>query len=108
MHCGIADSSSCPVVVELEAFAALDLRVRDRMAVRALIVIVFASSWSYHYNFGGLTSDRYILSLPLLLLTFCKLHTVVQVMGLSQHHQLVGGVSVMTCVGREDGLRCRP
>ena len=42
MHCSIADSTHCPVVVEskdLSAFAAHDLRVRDRAAVKALIVI---------------------------------------------------------------------
>ena len=54
--------------------------------------IVLASSWSYRYNFGGLTSGRHNISRPLLSLTSCKLHTVVQVPGLSQHHKLVGVV----------------
>ena len=44
MHCGVADSAGCPVVESeaLSAFAALDLRVSDRAAVRALIVIGLA------------------------------------------------------------------
>ena len=43
--CGVANSAGCPVVVEskdLSAFAAQDLRVRDREAVRALMVIDLA------------------------------------------------------------------
>ena len=39
MRCGITDSVGCPIVVEsesLSAFAALDLRVRDRATVREL------------------------------------------------------------------------
>ena len=42
MGCGIADYAGCSVVVEseaLSAFAAPDQRVRDRAAVRALIMI---------------------------------------------------------------------
>ena len=107
MRCGIADSPGCPVVVKLEAlstFAVQDLRVRDRTTALALMGIglgpnVFASSWSYRYYFGGLTSGRYNISRPLLSLTSCKLHTMVQVPGSSQHHQLVGGVAGVTFVG---------
>ena len=46
MRRGIPDSAGCAVVVEskaLSAFAAHDVRVRDRAAVRALIVIGLAS-----------------------------------------------------------------
>ena len=50
MPCGEADSTGCPVVVEsedLSAFAALDLKVRNRAAVRALIVIGLALLFLY-------------------------------------------------------------
>ena len=58
MHFGTADSEGCPVVAEseaLSAFAAQDLRVRERAEFRAFIVIGLASSWSCCYCFGGLT-----------------------------------------------------
>ena len=45
MPCGIADSAGCPVLIDSEdisAFAAQDLKVRDRAEVRALIVISLA------------------------------------------------------------------
>ena len=45
-----------------------------------------------------MTSGRYNISRPLLSLTSCKLHTVVQDLGSSQHHQLVGGVAGVTFV----------
>ena len=70
--------------------------------------IVFTSSLSYRYIFGGLTSGRYDMSRLSLSLISCKLLTVVQVLGLSQHHQLVGGVAVVTFLGSGDRLRCRP
>ena len=44
--CGVASSVGCPVVVELEALStsvAQDLRVGDRVTVRALMVIGLAS-----------------------------------------------------------------
>ena len=50
MRCGIADSLGCPVVFEsgaLSAFAAQDLRVRDRAAVRALMVIGLAALFKH-------------------------------------------------------------
>ena len=88
---GCAFEMGWPVVVESEdisAFAAQALRVRDRAAVRTLIVIglapLFDITWSYSYNLGGLTSGWYNISQPLLSLTSCKLHTVVQVLVSSQ------------------------
>ena len=42
LRCGVADSADCNAVVESEtisAFTAQDLNVRDRVEVRALIVI---------------------------------------------------------------------
>ena len=45
MCCRVADSMDCPVVIQSEAlfvFAAQDLRVRDRVTVRVLMVIGLA------------------------------------------------------------------
>ena len=103
MRCGIADSPGCPVVVESEAhstFAAQDLTVRDRAAVMALawrhcssivLVIPLELWWIDFWQVQRITA--------LLLLTSCRLHTMVLV--LSQHHQLVvgGELAGVTFVG---------
>ena len=97
MRCGIADSACCPVVVESEAnfaFAAQDLRVRA-LVVIGMVPLLLNRPAHTAAAFGGLTSDRYNMSRPSLSLISCKLHTVVQVPGLSQHHQLVVGEELL-------------
>ena len=95
MRCGIADSVCGPVVVEseaLSAFAAQDLRVRDRAAIRALMVTGLAPLFQHCPGHTATT---------LVSLTSCKLHTVVRFLGSSQHNQLVGvgGFAGVTFVG---------
>ena len=80
VRCCIAFSAGCPDVVESEAlpaFAAQDLRVMDRTAIGALIVIGLVPLFLHH---PGHTATS------LLSLTTCKLLTVLRVPGSSQHH----------------------
>ena len=76
IRCDVTNSAGCSVVDEpeaLSAFAAQDLRVRDRAAVRTLVVIGLAPL-SLHrpgHTATTLTSGRYDISGPLVSLTSC-------------------------------------